>query len=111
MMRVIFWSTLISANLGVLLLMFLDRCTCGVPEIGGLLTRFFTWGAIFGSLFGLITLPLALFWNKLTRRHSMRRPLSIPKWILASALVGGFFYGLLEHQWIVAERHESIARK
>lgn len=111
MRRAIFWCSLIAANFGVVLLMVVDRCTCGVPEVGELLIRFVTSGGIFAVLFALISLPLALVWRALALRRSIWRPLSVPKMLLASALFGSFFYGYLDHKWLIEERYESVAHK
>ena len=100
----LFWGALVAGNAAGFLIFWLDRCGCGTPNLGEVVWRFGFWAAIFGVVFALLSLPVGLAWRAIDRRWAVWRPLSVPKLMLASGLVGSCLYGFLDHKLGMEER-------
>jgi hypothetical protein len=100
----VFWGALVAGNAATILLFWLDRCGCGVLSFGEVLLRYGPWAAIFGLAFALLSLPVGLIWWTIDRRWGVWRPLSVPKMMLASGLIGSCVYGFIDHKWSMEER-------
>lgn len=98
------------ANIVAAVTFELDRCDCGVPSMGEFALQFGPAAGLLSLCFALLVLPIALIWWGIDRRWSVRRPLSVPKMMLAGALVGSCVFFVLAHKWTLEERAENTAK-
>jgi hypothetical protein len=97
-MKLIFWGALVIGNVAAFLLYTLDRCGCGAPEFGKMLYGFGLSAGLVAGAFTAFILPVAILWWAAARRWSVWRPLSVPKMILAGALLGSCAGGFLDYK-------------
>lgn len=105
----VFWSLLVMGDLISFLLFVLNRCDCGAPGFFEMFVKFAPWAGIFALVFAIISLPVGLAWWAIHRKWNGWRPLSVPKLMLASALIGISAYGLLDHKLGVEEQAQATA--
>jgi uncharacterized membrane protein len=100
----LFWGGLVAANIFTVFVFGMDRCGCASPSFGELFSQFVPWAAVFAVAFALLSLPVGFTWRVISRRWGVWRPLSVPKLMVASALVGSCVFGFIDHKLGSEER-------